>query len=526
MNRQDARVARIATRGRGDDDQISLLGPGVFGVLAVHLLFLGGCASSGGIEHRAVAPEVKQPLVAERVTLPVGAAAAAAWIGSQGDGLIALRDGRVLAIDARGVVRPVDRIPGESARANDGAVVAFAARDRGSPLALLSSGALALQGGMLRRASLPSFLGDARAFAPLGGEALWATANGLYATRGDQWIDVQSIGGGGSLRDVVDLVPLGDGSQREAWVLRGGVVQRLRVDGAGVTWIEAAPGVELGQVRAIARVDPTRGAIASAQGVTIVAPGSIRVFEGDAKDGAPEVIGGGGGWAWVGWAGQLLRTDGDKWESLVGGVTLGASARIAVDEGAGASALVVDASGGVLRVVAEEALRASGIIDGALVLDTRIELEAIAPRPSDLESVHFVVDGKEVAARTSAPWGWANDGGRVRDLPALAFGAHRVDVVARYKGGATLKRAIAFDYVSPLGRVPTYGADVVPIFAARCGRCHANGVARDLTTYAQLSSQAAAVRASVRESRMPPDILLDATSVAIITAWVDGGAKH
>ncbi|WP_198102375.1 hypothetical protein, partial [Clostridioides difficile] len=85
------------------------------------------------------------------------------------------------------------------------------------------------------------------------------------------------------------------------------------------------PGVELGKARAIARVDPARGAIASALGVTIVAPGSIKVYEGDAKDGAPDALGGGGGWAWVGWGGQLLRTDGDKWESLVGGLALGAS---------------------------------------------------------------------------------------------------------------------------------------------------------------------------------------------------------
>ncbi len=492
--------------------------------LSILCLLHTGCASVGGIEHRALAPEVKAPLVAERVALPAGATATAAWIGSQGNGLIALRDGRVLAIDARGEVRSVDRIPGEAPRPNEAPIVAFAARDRGNPLGLVAGGALAFQGGMLRRASLPAFLADARAFAPIGSEALWATPNGLYATRGDQWIDVQGAGGG--LKDVVDLVPIGEGARRETWVLRGGVVQRLRVDSSGVTWIEAAPGVDVGPVSAIARIDPTRGAIASARGVTIVAPGSIRVFDGDARDGAPGAIGGGGGWAWVGWSGQLLRTDGDRWESLVSGVSLGASARIAVDEGAGASALVIDASGGVIRVVAEEALRASGIVDGALLLDTRIELEAIAPRPADLERVRFLVDGKEIAARTEAPWGWASDGGRTRDLRDLGFGAHRIDVVAHYKGGATLKRAIAFDYVSPLGRVPTYGADVVPIFAARCGRCHANGVARDLTTYAALSGQAAAVRASVRESRMPPDILLDATSVAIITAWVDGGAKR
>jgi hypothetical protein len=34
------------------------------------------------------------------------------------------------------------------------------------------------------------------------------------------------------------------------------------------------------------------------------------------------------------------------------------------------------------------------------------------------------------------------------------------------------------------------------------------------------------VRAAVRERRMPPDILLDPTSTAILTAWVDGGTPR
>ncbi len=48
------------------------------------------------------------------------------------------------------------------------------------------------------------------------------------------------------------------------------------------------------------------------------------------------------------------------------------------------------------------------------------------------------------------------------------------------------------------------------------------GVARDLATYERLRAQAPMVRAAVREQRMPPDLLLDAASVALVTAWIDG----
>lgn len=480
------------------------------------------CAGSAAIERSAVSPEARRPVVAERVALPAGSQATAVWVGPRGEGLVALRDGRVLSVDARGRVRALDRFPGDAPSPDDAPIASFAARRAASPLALVPDGALLVDRGMVRRAPLPAFLRSARAFSSLGAEALWATPAGLYASQGDTWLAIDLA----APQDVLELVPFG---ARDAWVLVGPELRRLRVDKgtpARVTWLDATPGVDVGRVRSIARVDADRGVIASAEGVTLVGPSAVRVFHGEPNDGVPDVVGGGGGWAWVGWAGQLLRTDGERWESLVGQVPFGAGsrARIAVDDASGAVALVLDAIGGVLRVVAEETMRSSGVSGGDVVLDTRLELEALPPLREAPDAIDFVLDGVTLATRKEAPWGWARDGARARDLPALAFGAHRVDVIGRFRGGETKTQTVRFEYASPLGRVPLYGADVVPIFASHCARCHANGVARDLSSYAALSAQAALVRASVREARMPPDILLDRTSVAILTAWVDGNA--
>jgi hypothetical protein len=486
------------------------------------LVSLSTACGASAIEQRAVSPEARRPVSAARVALPAGSRATAVWVGPRGDGLIALRDGRVVSVDARGVTRTVDRFPGEVPSADEAPIATFAARRARSPLALVPGGALLVDRGMVRRAPLPAFLRSARAFTSLGAEALWATPAGLYTSQGDTWLAIDVV----APQDVAELVPFG---ARDAWVRVGSELRRLRVDAGAppmVTWLDATPGVATSGVRSIARVDAERGAIASSEGVTVVGASTIRVFHGETKDGAPDVVGGGGGFAWVGWAGQILRTDGERWESLVAGVALGPGAQIGVDDASGAVALVLDANGDVLRVVVEETMRSSGLSNGDVVVDTRLELEALPPLREAPVAIDFVLDGgrSPLASRKEAPWGWAEGGGRARDIPNLAFGAHRVDIVGHFRSGETTTETIRFDYASPLGRVPLYGADVVPIFASHCARCHANGVARDLSSYAALSSQAALVRASVREARMPPDILLDRTSVAILTAWVDGNA--
>jgi len=103
--------------------------------------------------------------------------------------------------------------------------------------------------------------------------------------------------------------------------------------------------------------------------------------------------------------------------------------------------------------------------------------------------VEFELDGKRVSSRSTSPWGIADDGGPARELGDLSFGAHTLGVIARLEEGRELRRVVKFTYASPLGRVPSYRRDIVPLFAARCARCHANGLARDLSSYEALRAQ-------------------------------------
>ncbi len=473
---------------------------------------LAACGGAAAIEERAVHPSPHLPVVAKRMNLPEGAHAVAAWLAPQGSGFIALSDGRILAVDVEGHTQLVDRVPGETGETL--VVSAFGDRGSGQALGFGSGGAVSFDGGLVRRARLPSFINSPRAFANLGADALWATSNDLYARHRGKWLSVEA---GAEISELVAT-----GIPGEAWVRTGTSLRRMRIDDPGVTWLDPAPGVDLGAVRGIASVDARRNVVASARGITIVAPDRIRIFHADIEDGLPDVVGGGGGWAWVGWRGQILRTDGERWESLARGLAFGPHARIAVDDESGAIALVIDERGDAFRLEVEETLRASGITDGAVAFDTRLELEMLTSRAGALKSVSFLVDNHPLSSRKEAPWGWGADGGRVTDLKELSFGRHRIDVVARDRNDRELTRKIQFEYRSPIGRVPSYEKDIAPLYKARCAGCHANGVARDLSTYGALAGQATLVRAAVREGRMPPDILLDAPSARLFTAWVDG----
>ena len=486
------------------------------------VLVLGVAACGGAVDERVVSPVAVAPLVAARVALPAGARAVSVYAAPEGGGLVGLDDGRVLAVDSHGEGAPVVRAPGDTSAERP--VVTFASRGGGVVLALDGQGARLIDGPMSRHADLPSFLSHAATFARHDDGGVWGMPDGVLLDDGRRWLSIET--GDGPVRGVSEVVAFDTG---DTWVRAGTWLGRARYGGGAgaVVWGDAAPGAGVGAVTAIARIDRDRGVIASALGVTFASSTEVRVFRGGEGDGAPGALGGGGGWAWVGWAGQLLRSDGSRWESLASGVT---AARISVDDETGASAFVVDLDGGVLHLEAEPSLRTRGLLRGDQVRDTRIFLEALPPNlgggraaPS---KVDFSVDGHSVASRTEAPWGWGRDGGRALEVGTLTFGAHRVDVVATYaKGEAPLSRRIDFAYTSPLGRVPGF-ADVVGIVASHCSRCHATGVAHPLTSYASLSAEASGVRAAVRTRRMPPDIALDAATIAVLTAWVDGGAVN
>ncbi len=393
-----------------------------------------------------------------------------------------------------------------------------------------------MQNGVVRSAQIPAFLTGARAFSPWFGEALWAATDGLYASDGARWLRLDDAAGAvrGASSVAVFTGP-SPGEGREAWVVANGSLRRVRSAAGAVSWVDLPESLatRMGTVREVASMSPLAGAATSERGLTLFGPFGVRWFERAARDGVtppgPVALGAGGGWAWVLWNGDVLRTDGDRVESLATGVMEGDRTRISVDEATGASALVADQTGALLLLDAQETLRVSGFSDGVTVFDPRLELEAVESPRQHFERVRYFLDGDEmmpVAERTSAPWGWGADGRRALDVPRLRFGAHQVTVVARNNEGAELRRTLRFAYASALGRVPSYATDVAPIYRARCARCHSNGVAIDLTGYEGMRRAAPIVRQSVREQRMPPDLLLDPTAAAVITAWIDGATPE
>ena len=82
---------------------------------------------------------------------------------------------------------------------------------------------------------------------------------------------------------------------------------------------------------------------------------------------------------------------------------IGEGVRIAVDPATGASAIVIDREGNVLRVRAEDALSLTGLLDGTVLFDSRVEIAAVPPRREGLRNVAFLLDSHEIASRTTAP---------------------------------------------------------------------------------------------------------------------------
>ncbi len=102
---------------------------------------------------------------------------------------------------------------------------------------------------------------------------------------------------------------------------------------------------------------------------------------------------------------------------------------------------------------------------------------------------------------------------------------------------AMLAAAVRLSGHDPVGKV-TWDREIAPIMAARCISCHrAGGTApMALTTYEEARPWARAIREEVLARRMPQwpvvrgygdfsnDPSLSAFEIALITAWVDGGA--
>lgn len=102
-----------------------------------------------------------------------------------------------------------------------------------------------------------------------------------------------------------------------------------------------------------------------------------------------------------------------------------------------------------------------------------------------------------------------------------------------------LAAAVRLSGHDPVGKV-TWDREIAPIVAARCVSCHSPGgsAPMSLTTYDEVRPWARAIREEVLARRMPQwpvvrgygdfsnDPSLSSFEIALITAWVDGGAPR
>lgn len=488
----------------------------------------------------------RAPALARRVALPEGARAFRAWMGDEGQAVVVTRDGRFFAIDPRGVATAVDRVPGETQTAEDVRVSTLVARAPGELFALTPGAGLLVQNSLVRSAQLPMFLRGARTFTRLGDESLWATPTGLYLGVASRWVRVDDASG--AVTQAEELAAVRSALGREAWMRVGDRVRRVRVrEGSAPTFIEMPTNVELGAVHGLASMGDDRAVVATSRGVLFLRGNEASGFGVGGGRPDPDAVAGGGGFAWVLWGTDILRTDGVRWEALARDPKLGQLSRVATDA-TGNSAIVIDDDGALIRVDVEERVRVSGLRDGEVVVGTTASLEVVPWRDAEPMSVEYFVDGEAMpsARRTQAPWGWGYvtepgpmgaivnnaNGSRSRELATQLprrsegpYGPHAVRIVVRY-ADATFERTIGFGYQSPFGRVPTFAMDIRALYEARCARCHSNSVAEELGTYELLSARRASLRLALRERRMPPDFPLDAVSEALFVAWIDGNTPE
>jgi len=476
----------------------------------------------------------RAPATLAPVPLPMGVEALFPWVDADGRGFVVTRDARFYSIDAYGVPSPIERRVGDVRGAMESPPNALVEVTHNEPTAFVPDGALVVREGNVQRAQLPSLLANARAMVRWGTEALWATTAGLFTTQGPRWLRLDRDG-----RPVTDVVALAPaplrGATRDAWVLRAsGELLRLRVtpgmgDVAEVVWSDPAPGLAVGNVRAIESYGEHRYMARGSDLLRVHAEGAIERVRIPGMDTGPVAFARGGRWLWIAWGGgatsALGRFDGTRIE-VVGRGLFADTLRIAANRATGDVALFV-ANGRVWRVVTEAAPQVLGFEDGAVVTEARLPFQVFPPTPSAVSSVRFLLDGMMVERVITPPFRWGPGGAELhRSFPALRFGEHTVEAIIAYDNTDELRVRRRFRYLSPLGRVPTYTADIRPLYESACARCHSTNIARDLRGYHRLADMAPLIAAVVLSRRMPADTTLDTPSIQLVTSWVAGGAPE
>lgn len=245
-----------------------------------------------------------------------------------------------------------------------------------------------------------------------------------------------------------------------------------------------------------------------------------------------------GRFAWMQAGDGLYRYDGDTraWAQVQGLESAGTL--LGVDS---AGSAWVRVGSRTLSISANVAPRVRGLFQGARVFDSQLVVQASLPTAQPVDTLTWDLDGVTVhplelmrgvagsgptAGQTFHSLGGAEASGVLKPISfgTLDDGWHTLTVAAT-TGEATSYRRVHFEFLGAGTAAVSWEQDIKQLGLDRCSKCHATGTEPELITFAQWKTNAAAIAASVRDSRMPADGPLDSAGVAAIIRWVNGGAQ-
>lgn len=381
----------------------------------------------------------------------------------------------------------------------------------GAALVAGTKGVYVFEDGKLAKSPLSTALGKTTLVHDLCGApdgTLWlATVKGLYRWRDEALAPVGTDG----LPDRDALLAWGaprDGAQA-LWVAADTALYALVEDGGLQAWPERDD------------LAITDLAADDAGNLWAVADGALHLRTPDgawevvslpgAADPVLAVAAPPGGAAWVLTAGELLRVEGGVLRSA-GAVTKGATLLGAAPDGSA----VLAGTQGLYRVFPGHLVTLDGLSAGATVtVPTTVEI-----RPTPAEGVTAVSAQVDGVAQTvgASPWTVA------LDPPSLGDGPHTLAVTVTWDQGEPATTSVPFNV--ELQPIPTWGADIQPLYAARCDKCHNPAVTKSpLDTYDLWVARVDDILAAVGSGTMPlpPNAPLTPGEVNGIALWRDAG---
>jgi hypothetical protein len=502
-------------------------GKGGVSLPALLLVLAAACGdSSTSLPLERPQPAAFQP---SQVQSQVALASGSGFADQTGGGVFVTTDGKPVRLRLDGSRAQLESHPGNTVAPG----VAHAAFPLGPRTALVETdtGLFLADAGWLIETPWSSALGTGTVATALGADgSVWlAHASGLYRLVDGQLSALKVDGAPLTGISQLAVAPAEDGAPG-VWMLRD-----------AKAYVAVATGANVYQVRPAALALEEKESLVSIAGLTASKDQGAELWVLTSerllrhKDGTwrrvefsqrPVQLLGAGRFLWVKSSDQLLvyDADADTW-----GVATGVDTReflfLAADESGCAWVQLGPDSVALGRARVPRVL---GLNQGARVVEDGRVIRAVPPAGNEVPTMLFRIAGAEIAAQAPdySLGGLEKDGSpRPFSFAALDKGVQTLEVVARFLDGSEAKRAVHFDFEPVVPVEVGWEKDMLPIFQARCAKCHTSGPGRPLNTYELWKQNEALISAAVRDQRMPADGPLDPQLISLIQRWAASGAK-